>query len=131
MTMCRDVMWCVVGRHFAGQHNLLNGNPNWLEKYCPYVDKDSPCADADDVWRRYLISIYFTTTTMTSTGYGDVVGVANVGAWCSWHDRVFAVGGGLGCTSHCVCIHPLVVLEHEAAVPPTQRGVNIACCLCA
>ena len=58
-----------------------SGTPNWLDRYCPldHFSGNNTCAGDDDIWRRYVISLYFTTTTMTSTGYGDVVGVTNEG----------------------------------------------------
>lgn len=59
--------------HFLGMRAIETGYYNWLSKYCP--DPHISCADGYSLWHRYLLSLYFTITTMTSTGYGDVLPV--------------------------------------------------------
>ena len=70
-----------LSRHFLGIRSHEIGAPNWLDHYCPLSSfpGNYTCAGDNAIWRRYVISLYFTTTTMTSTGYGDVLPVTDEG----------------------------------------------------
>ena len=57
-------------RHFLGQ----NSSYGWMDAYCPFANStESGCIAEAPLGRRYLVSVYFVMTTLSSVGYGDVL----------------------------------------------------------
>ncbi len=50
-----------------------------MSVYCPFADKS--CIVDAPLHRRYLVSIYYVMTTMSSVGYGDVLPRSTAGEW--------------------------------------------------
>jgi hypothetical protein len=74
-------VWVAVGRSGAKRGEL-----NWLaadsSKEGPFVPADTE--GGDRVWSVYLAAFYFTLTTITSVGYGDIIAHSN-------NERIFVV----------------------------------------
>lgn len=58
---------------FAAGLNTSAGR-SWIEDYyCAEDGTDSACPESKTSLSLYLVSIYFAFTTMTTTGYGDIL----------------------------------------------------------
>ncbi|MBI4577445.1 MAG: cyclic nucleotide-binding domain-containing protein [Planctomycetes bacterium] len=64
------VFWILVGAHFIACAWLLLGAGNSAGTSADYAP--------DDAVRRYVRALYWTTTTLTTIGYGDIAPVDNV-----------------------------------------------------
>lgn len=59
-------------RYAVGLHT--SANRSWIaDYYCAEDDVSDDCPDNKSSSSLYLVSIYFAFTTMTTTGYGDIL----------------------------------------------------------
>ena len=66
----------VTRRHYIGWNN---NEPGWMHLYCP-----TQCMIDMPLNTRYLASIYYVMTTMTTVGYGDILPKNNAGGGLPW-----------------------------------------------
>jgi hypothetical protein len=64
MSVC--CWFLVTGRHYIG----IQSDFGWLDAYCP--DPNQPCMVDRPLQERYVVSVYYVMTTISSVGYGDV-----------------------------------------------------------
>eukprot|EP00903_Cladosiphon_okamuranus_P018054 g16615.t1 len=60
-------IWYAAGLHTASERNWI------ADYYCAVDDISSDCPNSKESFSLYLTSIYFAFTTMTTTGYGDIL----------------------------------------------------------
>ena len=71
----RPALWDLslkIRRYAAGLHT--KSERNWIaDYYCAEDDFSADCPNSKESFSLYLTSIYFAFTTMTTTGYGDIL----------------------------------------------------------
>lgn len=62
---CLWVIIAILSHHGEDPNDPLS-DPDWLDKYSKYTD-------FNDAANLYMVSFYWTITTITTVGYGDIV----------------------------------------------------------